>query len=1162
MSDNIVGKNHLPYVQKQIKARQKILGKNSNSPEFIGNYNSWANGKSAWVRLASSVDIADQQILVYNSGSSTWNTASDNGANFRSQYLDLPDYKGAELSKELVLQGGTVNSSDLNTGNLKFGVTNNTSNLPNSGFNYGFGGTEFGLVPMPGITSFDSKTNNKGSLRFANITIQANNRKQFEYLESVYLRLGYTMLLEWGNSSYPISEDDGTISFEQNNISLIPDFLDNPPTNDASHFYTLIEKKRKESQGNYDAFLSKVENYSWEFTKEGKYIINLRLITIGSVIESLQMNVVNDSGIFVGPGQSEGKAQDQKENSLLTILNTILKPKPKANTKETKDSFIIPFGAPTITPGGALGLILGYFFNEVETSINFDSTVSLPPETRTTIDMCFATFGSNDFVRYLRFGTLLEIINQRFLLYGDNVEKPLFISLDTNLDQYCFSNAASISADPSKMIIRFGGDLAAMPLSIFNEGENKIEIFHDVVEDVQVGRIMNLYFSYDFLKEVIESNTDKKTGKLSLYDLLKALLDEASNLLGGVNKFNLRITEKDFDGTISQVVEFYDEVSPFESYKLLKDEDNSKLVVYGLNTVTPFKERSLGLNADGVEQFETTVYPSYTEGSFVTDYQFRTELSKDFATMVSVGAQANGQAVGEDATIFSKWNLGLVDRLFPKKFDSDQAIKDQNQQTQIYLKVLTAYSDYISLFQTTETNKEVTITNDLGIIDLTQNYTGYSFPNVNLVASNPNDKTLTGFIAIQKTFFQKFTALEAISKNRPTPFIGFLPINLSLTFDGLSGMRIFDKLSVDSRFLPSNYGDTLDFIITKLDHKISNNKWETNVETLSIPKLFNNTKLSLNLENILNLLPPKVNSSEDNPVGRFGFNYSALGNLMLTSLQYLKDNPGIGTGNTVRKNTNGNFTLPTQKLGEGFMASPLISIGNIKGKSGNQDMSVSVPGTGVVTSSGIKLTNQSTNNTYYDGHYYLAEPAALQLIKFAQFCESQGKSFTITSAYRSYNHQNGLKSKDSSATTAKAGSSAHGLGGAIDIQELISRDGNGKLTSNPTINQTFRTVNPNYKFWQENAPRFGWYNPQRLRDGAGVDESWHWEYWGVPGEKLQIKPPTNDSLLTFGALLAGVQYLGFGEVPTLDEKPALNIHGYTVEQNEETGQWKTISVKQ
>jgi hypothetical protein len=67
--------------------------------------------------------------------------------------------------------------------------------------NYGF--SEFGAQAMPGIISFSSETNNKGSLRFANLQIRANNTKQFEYIEALYLRLGYSMLLEWGNSSYP-----------------------------------------------------------------------------------------------------------------------------------------------------------------------------------------------------------------------------------------------------------------------------------------------------------------------------------------------------------------------------------------------------------------------------------------------------------------------------------------------------------------------------------------------------------------------------------------------------------------------------------------------------------------------------------------------------------------------------------------------------------------------------------------------------------------------------------------------------------------------------------------------------------------------------------------------------------------------------------------------
>lgn len=125
------------------------------------------------------------------------------------------------------------------------------------------------------------------------------------------------------------------------------------------------------------------------------------------------------------------------------------------------------------------------------------------------------------------------------------------------------------------------------------------------------------------------------------------------------------------------------------------------------------------------------------------------------------------------------------------------------------------------------------------------------------------------------------------------------------------------------------------------------------------------------------------------------------------------------------------------------------------------------------------------------------------------------------------------------------GGSPHGLGGAIDIQQLISRS-NGALTSNPTINQTFRNTNVDYKFWAEHAPKFGWYNPLRLKDGNGMDETWHWEFWGVPGEELTIKPPIKERTL----INLFIQNIGITRVPNTN---ALNVHNQNVYTDEATG---------
>jgi len=66
---NLLGENFKPYVAKQIKTRQDILGRresgilsDSNSNEAI----MWENGKTSYVALASSVDIKDSPIYKTN----------------------------------------------------------------------------------------------------------------------------------------------------------------------------------------------------------------------------------------------------------------------------------------------------------------------------------------------------------------------------------------------------------------------------------------------------------------------------------------------------------------------------------------------------------------------------------------------------------------------------------------------------------------------------------------------------------------------------------------------------------------------------------------------------------------------------------------------------------------------------------------------------------------------------------------------------------------------------------------------------------------------------------------------------------------------------------------------------------------------------------------
>jgi hypothetical protein len=66
--------------------------------------------------------------------------------------------------------------------------------------------------------------------------------------------------------------------------------------------------------------------------------------------------------------------------------------------------------------------------------------------------------------------------------------------------------------------------------------------------------------------------------------------------------------------------------------------------------------------------------------------------------------------------------------------------------------------------------------------------------------------------------------------------IGFIPYNVNFSMDGISGIKIYNELSVDTSFLPPGYTKTTDFIVTGVDHKIADGDWETNITTTLIPR--------------------------------------------------------------------------------------------------------------------------------------------------------------------------------------------------------------------------------------------------------------------------------------------------------------------------------------
>ena len=74
------------------------------------------------------------------------------------------------------------------------------------------------------------------------------------------------------------------------------------------------------------------------------------------------------------------------------------------------------------------------------------------------------------------------------------------------------------------------------------------------------------------------------------------------------------------------------------------------------------------------------------------------------------------------------------------------------------------------------------------------------------------------------------------TENAQIPGTGFIPLNLQLTMDGLSGIRQYQTFDIDETLLPNEYYDKLKFITTTVTHKIDTKGWETTINSLGVPK--------------------------------------------------------------------------------------------------------------------------------------------------------------------------------------------------------------------------------------------------------------------------------------------------------------------------------------
>ena len=921
MTGNIVGEPFDKFVRDQINLRQ--------SNQF-GGYNTlrtddqlkYLSNRNAWVKLASSVNVipdaftpsSPEEFVAQRYGLEFTGTTIPLGEsklrNIGFSESEAKNYLGTKLAEKAVLFNtlSSFNSSTTSYSLPRAGVTT-TNDLWGDNFIYGIGGTNYGIQPPPGIIGATVDSLNRGSIRKANITLKAHNKFQFDIIELLYLRLGFTMMLEWGWDKY-LDNETGTIQQVGNTIIEEEWFISNGIS--QLEMLSKIQQKRTNYFGNYDGFFGKVSNFTWSFNPDGSYDISIDLITIGDVIESLKVNTSvkekfsPDGGIFEEIKFNEDDSLFNTNIAKASSLNTIgyfLYKKIKeisSLTNQNKNDYIqFDIDGTATSKSSQYYIRLGEFFSQLESLV-------IPKIQNNGVN-------STSQIMFEKFGCLISYFPNQIPL------DPRVCLFKPSLNTY--GDITGIT-DPSYFNV--------IPISYLAN-----------INDRTYGLLTNLYINFEFIAGLLTSNGGPDQ-ELYLFKFLQDLCNGINNALGGVNKLEPVIKDDYFITIIDQTLSIPEEENVvLEIYGYNEDAQTSNFVkdVKFVSKITPQLASmvTIGATAAGgsTSEIDGTAFTKFSEGLedrfskeiFEPDglsklkrkeeEEQAKKIEEDYKTkFLSFKRAYEGniiQQTGEflteiaTSTISGLANLRLeINKLFGTENSTDNfygtsavdasnrfEILDNDLNEERIIIDLRAgfeeingkpmsFSEYKNrmpelerkaredknydeneLNQLVSENYSVYLTNAFGGVqgDVKVTYqnsikrlsgTGATVIGKDFLNSTTtknlevksgesrylefDDIFITQGKSAYKVYINNLNNVIYKTSGSPSSEIGFIPLSFELVLDGISGIKIYQKLNINNKFLPSNYPESLKFIITKVNHNISNNSWDTSLSTISIPR--------------------------------------------------------------------------------------------------------------------------------------------------------------------------------------------------------------------------------------------------------------------------------------------------------------------------------------
>ena len=803
-----------PIIAAQLKARESVVSQwgDSGDKDPKGNpifkagviprddkFLRYTSGKNSWVKMTSFVDYNDPK----------------------------GNYKGDQLSKKYVLEGGTLlNNTSLRGGVGKIGSAygselDKISSNPKSKIVDRL----YGLRPMPGIESANIiNISAYGSLREATVSFYAWDKHQLSELEILFMRPGYTVLLEWGWSQYLKHNEAKSTNSTPDNITIENfttgiDAFANYQNEDA--IYDQISKLNKKYCGNYDAMLGFVKNFSWKLMTNGGFQCTTTLISRGETLETLKAST--NPNIILGSGDASKQLTNEVQESrpvisfyekiFLNLIGYINDSEITAQQGQFNTSAVGADGSPSNMTNDQQKSIREQIINQGEDILSKVKSMVFKRynvdkvEEIENLDLRKEGFyirpvdgGINgSAIEYITLDSFIAILNTFFvpkLEAGKKNNKnvnivdillpyktPFLISEDT----VSIDPTTCLLSNPKATFVTNTSDGFQPELyNIWKQDPNNPNILITSKTEVpsiilntnngktNIGALGNILISVQKVIDIYRGLYGSSDG-VSIVDLLNEVFENINLSLGGINNFKL-YTTKNF-------------IQIIDGHYLETGKDDK------------FLFDPIGLK------------------SICRDVRINSRIFSEQASMIAIGAASSnydnlGDIYSSTQTAFNK---GLKDRVINNirynSFTDEKTIKIGG----------TEYSGSIVYYYQVANNL-ISLTNHLKYKVLGVNEYKNKFVDFKITRVPQDNEVINASSLLQSIHYQ--------IDGKDVNYKSFIPFELEIELDGIGGFITGQIFKITKSILPKDYYDkNLGFVIMKQSHNLKNNDWITTLTT-------------------------------------------------------------------------------------------------------------------------------------------------------------------------------------------------------------------------------------------------------------------------------------------------------------------------------------------